>query len=118
MKLVEQREAQVHAKRKDEPRAGDFRDQEHQRRRDRKAPDDRHLRIDDSELEFQREPGRAPDQHGAGEQPEITGTECSALCCSPPPQLGCFRVARHNAEVGNTRLRSGRGWGRGSSAML
>ena len=72
---AERREAQVRAERKRDPRAGDAADQEHQRRGDQEAPDDRDLRVDHAELELQREPGRAPDEHRPGEEAEIASDE-------------------------------------------
>ena len=52
----ERGETQVHPPRKADRRPGDAADQEHERCGDRKAPDDRHLRVDGAELELERQP--------------------------------------------------------------
>src|SRR5688572_26659237 len=75
--------------RKEDRRAGDTTDQEHQRRGDQEAPDDRDLWIDDAELEFQRQPSRAPDEDRPGIQAKIGRRELArgrrGRGASPPP---------------------------------
>ncbi len=68
---AERREPKVRAERERDRRTGQPADEEHHRRGDQEAPEERDLRIDGAELELQRQPGRAPDEHGGAEEAEI-----------------------------------------------
>ena len=71
----------MHREREHDGRAGDPAHSEKQRRGNEEAPHDRNLRVDGAELEFQGEPGRAPDEHGSGIKPEIDGGEPAGGGC-------------------------------------
>ena len=85
------REAQMVDEGKGEPTARRGDPDHHDRGCDGKAPSDRDLRRNDAELQVQRHPGRAPEQHHGAVEPVVEGREAR--------RAGTRRVDRHSVVV-------------------